>query len=308
MRGKYKIESLFKKGSPHSLADMLGKNGYTNIFVTDTYMIYGDSRPNTKLTSGFHFFNRSAFDVPDPLQYCLTDSDVTDLIIKNLDKYKEGKFFLWAHYMSPHLSYENHPEVKVWGDTLLDRYDSEVSYVDHHIGRLISYLVENDLFSNTILIITADHGDELWERGSYMHGQTLFNEQVWVPLIIKVPEMPSVVIAENVSSVDLAPTLNDLIKMDFDQNTQFSGKNLLPLMLGVKDYFTNRAIFARSVPPSNLRAIIKGHYKLIYDTDSFIFSLYNMKEDPKELKNLIEERPKIFRSMKTELLSWAEKY
>lgn len=315
MRGKYKATYLLKSDTTSSLSEMLKRNRYTNYFVTWSHIIFRGLKPNSYLTKGFTFFN--GLEVSDrsyeqlssseinSMRGNINDSDITDMIIKNIGAHKKGKFFIWAHYMSPHWDYKNHPEGKIWGETdKSDLYDSEVYYADHHIGRLISYLEEKGYFSNTIMIITADHGEGLRDHGAgYHHGQTLFEEQIKVPLIIKIPGIPPTVIEENVTQLDIVPTLLNLIKGEFNSDNRYSGKNLLPLILGKKDCFTNRTILTSAKKTSRKRAIIKKNHKLIYDQTNFTYGLYNLEKDPLEMKNLIDDEPDRFSSMKKELLS-----
>ena len=69
-------------------------------------------------------------------------------------------------------------------------YDSEISFTDEYIGKLLDKLKELRLYDNTLIIFTADHGEGFLERGDYWigHTKTLYQELIHVPLIIKLPE------------------------------------------------------------------------------------------------------------------------
>ena len=93
-------------------------------------------------------------------------------------------------------------------------YDTSISYVDHLIGRLFSYLVEEE--PNTLLIVTSDHGEEFFEHGGFEHVYTLYNEQLRVPLLAWGPGIPTGNQIFPTSAVDVVPTLIDMLDLSPD--------------------------------------------------------------------------------------------
>jgi len=97
---------------------------------------------------------------------------------------------------------------------VLQLYLGGLKYTDEYIGRLIELLKKLDLYDNTLIIVTADHGEEFWEHGSVIHGHTLYNELIRVPLFIKPPvsldqKRPftrGLTIREGVSTLCILPT------------------------------------------------------------------------------------------------------
>jgi len=170
---------------------------------------------------------------------------------------QEEKFFLWIHYMDGHFPYMPLPEYlsqlrvppvsprKMIGlehkrrdkpshlspsdvDRLIDLYDAGIMSIDISIGRLLDS-VDSHL-ANTVVVITADHGEEFGEHGRFGH-HTIYDELVHVPLIIAGPGFSSgTVVRPQVSHLDLAPTLADLIGIGRVPN--FQGKSLLPDIMG----------------------------------------------------------------------------
>lgn len=110
-------------------------------------------------------------------------------------------------------------------DLDFEYYDDAVAYADHEFGRLLDALREASLLDSTIVVLTADHGESLGEDGRYLHGVSLHEEQVHVPLIVSVPwARVSRVVEEAVSLSDLAPTLLELVGAEIP--AQFRGRPL----------------------------------------------------------------------------------
>lgn len=149
---------------------------------------------------------------------------VTDTLIEWLDSpaAKAGPFFLFAHYMDPHDPYFVHPyngegyarvanpnPPKGVAEKYLALYDGEIAYLDTQLARLFAELKRRGLYDNTLIVLTADHGEEFHEHGGWWHGTTLYDEQIHVPLIVKPPRggAAGVVIEELATSLDIAPTV-----------------------------------------------------------------------------------------------------
>ena len=136
-----------------------------------------------------------------------------------LDRVSDGRFFSYVHFLEPHFPYDQpEPFVTLFGpDAPLTReerrhtrwitavnqrrrpftaeegahlvrlYDGNLAYVDREIGRLRRRLEDRGLLERVVLVITADHGDELFERGVIGHGVTVNEEVLRIPLIIRFP-------------------------------------------------------------------------------------------------------------------------
>ncbi len=148
---------------------------------------------------------------------------VTDRGLSWVAEYGEGSpFFMFLHYMDPHDPYFTHP----WNGEALARvanpnpdpkeadryraaYDGEIVYLDGQLGRLLDGLKARGIYDKTMIVLTADHGEEFCEHGGWWHGQTLYDEQLGVPLLVKAPRAGAAGIVSNamVGSVDIAPTI-----------------------------------------------------------------------------------------------------
>jgi arylsulfatase len=149
---------------------------------------------------------------------------------------KERPFFLWVHYLDPHgplvppaeyiplndpyrddalaILEDNPGDMSSYSIDLKEGvrtlYAAEVRYVDEAVGEIWSTLEETGLKDNTILIVTSDHGEELYERGKYNHGHTMYPELTRIPLVVYSPEpLAPDRVEKPVSLIDLAPTILD---------------------------------------------------------------------------------------------------
>lgn len=210
------------------------------------------------------------------------------------------QFFAWAHFGDPHDVYVKHPEAPDFGNKTRDKYDSEVWYTDQHIGKLLDWARTQPWWSRTALIITGDHGEAFGEHGQYRHAFEIWENLVRVPLVFYVPGAKPQRISERRSHIDLAPTVMDLLGQP--PLPQFMGKTLLPEILGKEPPANREPIALELTEDSNnpqRRAIISGNYKLTVRGRGAAYFLYDLANDPGELKNVAAEQPEKLAEMKT---------
>ena len=190
--------------------------------------------------------------------------------------------FLWVHYADPHYPYT--PATTPFGDDDIDRYDAEIAEMDAELGRLLAALATRD---NTIVVVTADHGEAFGERGYSFHGQTLLQDQIHVPLLIAGPGIPARRVVEPVSLTSVAPTLLDLAHIPLP--APMSDVSLATSVLdGVQP--AGRAIAeltrGRVGISRNALALVDGSSKIIWDIDDDSYSRYDLAHDPEERHDL----------------------
>ena len=166
-------------------------------------------------------------------------------------------------------------------------YDSEIAYADDQIGRLLQTLKDKNLFDNSLIIITADHGENMTDHTKYFrHGGNLFNAALSVPLLIKLPNQTrSRTISSNVMNCDVMPTALDYVGLTVSKDC----KSLLPMMNNDANY-DNRPILSYRVDSDNgekMVSVIDNGYKLIRGEDTSM--LFNLLEDPAEQSNIISQ-------------------
>ena len=112
-------------------------------------------------------------------------------------------------------------------------YDSTVSYNDKHLGRVLEALTKTGVRDKTMIVITADHGEELWEYGKIGHGASLRHELVAVPLVIHYPPLfgAGVKVTEGVDVGSIFPTIMDALAAKIPEKVQM--ESLLPLAQGL---------------------------------------------------------------------------
>jgi arylsulfatase A-like enzyme len=244
-------------------------------------------------------------------------------------------FFLWLHYMDAHIPYMPPREyvkqfskkpmsrrkiVELWRksrwspeklspaelETIIELYDACVRHADDSIGWLLSAI--GSRLKNTIIIVSADHGDEFREHGKMSH-LTLYDGIVHVPLVIAGPGIePDSSVSKQVELMDLAPTLVDLVGLD--KPATFNGQTLLPLMRG-KNVADKGVVSVASSIGTLGQPDIWLHLMFSYRTPGWKYirvetaapphslvseEIYNLEDDPKENRNLnAHETPEVLR-------------
>jgi len=179
------------------------------------------------------------------------------------------------------------------------RYDEFVRYCDYQFRNFILELEKRNVLDNTIIILTADHG-ESFDHNYLLHGgYHLYQEIVNIPLIIKLPENKGGRIINDVTEqIDITATLADLA--DIPVPAWMEGESLIPLMNG--EISTSGPAFSMSFErnPGRGNKIEKGavavteeQYKLIHYLERDESLLFNLDNDPEERDNLIDEELEI---------------
>jgi arylsulfatase A-like enzyme len=159
-------------------------------------------------------------------------------------------------------------------------YDSNVSYQDDLVGQLIEKLKTWGIYDQTMIIITADHGDEQWEDGRVGHGGSERETLLHVPLLIHYPPLfPAGKVTEGTEGIDIVPTLADALGVATDPEWQ--GASLIPLANGVGGY----PLMSFSSQYENSHAGRIGHWKLKL-SGTGTPHLYNLAKDPDERDDL----------------------
>jgi len=223
----------------------------------------------------------------------------------------EGKYFLYIHYNDPHRPYRiSLEEGEKSGRRLADMkatYDKEIAHVDRCIKELYD---EFGWSQNTLLIVTADHGEEMNEKHRYGHGKSLFNTVIHVPLLFYYPQgqiFSGKRLTANVSTMDILPTLISFL--DFPRMKGLSGKDLVPEVKGSAKSSSDRFIFSHLHVKSGSRddnlqkACLYREHKYIYRSpDKHWF--YNLKEDPGERRNRFSDGRDTARMLAASLLAY----
>jgi len=221
---------------------------------------------------------------------------VTASAIRWLEKSQEKKFFLFLNYFDPHGPYMP-PEgfataflpkgAKLRSrnrtpDEINALYDAEILYMDHYIGLLLQKLKDSNLYDNTLIVVTADHGELLGEHGQFGHGHYLYQEELHVPLLIKYPRSEAAhgQIYLRIQLTDIMPMLCKRLGLTIPSDIQGSVPpnithpivaETYPLPFATKD--------------GEWQAIFEEDFKFIWNSKSQ-HMLFNLKDDPAENINI----------------------
>lgn len=167
--------------------------------------------------------------------------------------------------------------------------------IDENLGRLMDYLEKNGLIKNTLIIYMGDNGFHFGEQG-LIDKRTAYEASMRVPMLVYAPGFiqPGTIIKEVVANIDIAPTI--LEAAGLKAPGYMDGKSIFPLLKGNKIKWRDALLYEyyweRNFPQTPTMHAIRGdrykyiHYLGIWDTDE----LYDLKEDPFEMKNLIRSK------------------
>jgi arylsulfatase A-like enzyme len=168
------------------------------------------------------------------------------------------------------------------------QYDGKIRYFDSELRILFKNIESFGMLKDSIIIFTADHGEEFFEHVKLLHGYTLYQEQLRVPLIIMGKNIPIRKISQPVSLIDLLPTLLNL--SGIKEKIQFQGRNILIKQKSMNFYPLYAEASLNAVFTIKYKSVIKNGWKYIYDVLDNSEELYNLGEDPEEKINLVSKK------------------
>jgi arylsulfatase A-like enzyme len=211
------------------------------------------------------------------------------------------------------------------------QYDAEVAYTDVCIARVLNHLEELGLSDETLLIVGADHGEELDDHGCWFDHHGLYDTNVRVPLLMRLPgRLPAGAVVEPmVSLLDLAPTVLDLLGLsEIAIQERLIGRSLLPLIAFAATQAppTPAGASDSRLPTAGSRGTWDGiyltectwmrkrgwrtpHLKLIRAEEADIYGkppveLYDLISDPGETTNLADQQPDVVAALTAEMDEW----
>lgn len=200
-----------------------------------------------------------------------------------------------------------------WKRKIITFYDRSIAYTDHFVGRLWDKLEELGLRDRTIIMITSDHGNGLYQHHDYWsHGKYLYDEQIRIPLLLLLPgEEKCRKISRIVETIDIFPTILDLLGIEIP--SQIDGSSTVPL-LERKDYHKPNRAYAMRKPDDNSGNLLPRQFCLRMPEDKLISTIggeqefYDLKNDPFEKMNIYSRLEKEKGKFISELTSEGEKW
>jgi arylsulfatase A-like enzyme len=200
-------------------------------------------------------------------------------------------FFLWLHFSQPHYPYRKNPR-RDFGNKPVDLYDGEVAAADADVGAVLRQLDDLHLRESTLVIITADHGEEFGEHGGTRHTRKLYRELLHVPLIVYVPGGESRRVREPVELVDIVPTVCEALGIELPPGTT-DGQSLLTS----RRQRAQRGAYSEDVEVVTSevvqRALFDGRFRLIDDQRRDRLELYDTRSDRREQLDVSAGHPDV---------------
>lgn len=213
---------------------------------------------------------------------------------------EQARVFTWVHLFGPHEPYELHPKHD-FGARDLDRYDSEIRAADDTVGALIALARARD--PRTVVILTADHGEEFGEHGGRYHGTSVYEEQVRVPLIVSAPGAVDVgVVTQPVQTVDVLPTL--LSGLRIPSRPRVRGRDLGPFLLPSGAQAPAGEGFAYSETDDHT-LLAERDQRLVCARKIGACKLFDLQRDPTQQTDISNLEPARFLELKTRLRTFS---
>jgi arylsulfatase A-like enzyme len=317
-----------------SIAEVMKDRGYKTFF-------FSGGNPSIGSKCGF----RQGFDVfsdPEPGEDAVT---LGERLMSLGRTFRAGRAFVYLHYMDVHLPYNVNRHNRLFGElprrevgvpgelhlktlrqltaasklteddqeALISLYDGQIRFVDESIGRIVGFLASEGVLDNTLIVITSDHGEELWDHAGFEHGHTLYQELIHVPLILAGWGIGCADVETRVGLVDILPTACEAAGIGSGRGGMH-GRSLLEGLTDA-DKRSDSPTFAMStLYGAEKVCLVRDGWKIIWNRyDRRLgtqligreagseFELYHLGDDPGEVVNLAADNGEALADLKKHL-------
>ncbi len=302
-----------------TIAQMLQARGYATGAAIANSVIYG---AESSFDRGFDYFAGLHGEGDRPSKLVGADV-VVDAALSWLDARRGLPTFLYVHTMDPHVpyappapfdrKYEPHPTADhpaqdprtdykepLDRERMIAQYDGDVAFGDQEFGRFLRALEERGLYERSVLVFMADHGEEFLDHGKWLHGRSVFDELVRIPLLVKLPGVRGGGrVAEQVQAVDILPTLLESQRLPVPAAPVIAGRPLQRVLEGKADKrpaiseISHRGFVAHGVRTEADKYI----HRFEPETDELFFDLV---KDPSERTSRLDANPERVRFLKAQ--------
>ena len=285
-----------------TLAEVFRRHGYATAAFVSSFVL----NSMWGLQRGFDFYD-DTINQEGPAEHPRLErraSETVDRTLRWIEDHRSRPFFLWLHLYDPHAPYDPPEPFKT--RFRAHPYDGEIAYADEQVGRLLSFLETQSLYSSSLIVLASDHGEGLGEHGEQQHGLFIYNSTVHVPLILKPPAGFKLVrrsINQVVSTVDIAPTLTQACGFPSPDSASFQGRSLLPLLASTSPSAPGVG-YSESLYP---RTSFGWHSLRGTETEQYHYieapreELYDLQQDPEETHNIAGEKPTLVATLRENL-------
>ena len=288
-----------------TMAEIFRAAGYRTAALATNFNVY----PYFGFGQGFDDFFEYDNVEPDGRHYLPGDKLNRD-VFAYLDTRPPAPLFLYVHAMDPHNPYGppepfysqfsgsgpvTDPHGVGWNEAgpLRDLYDGEIAFTDHNFGQLLDKLKSLGLYEDSLIIFLSDHGEEFREHGGLFHGYSLYEEQVHVPLIVKLPRGAHAGrrVAAPVRLLDVLPTLCAMLGLE--GGPHMDGASFLTLLQQGADPAWAPVLYAEEHHDGMvMRSLRTGNFKVVDTLEpDLYFEMYDLEADPGETRDIAGLRP-----------------
>ena len=301
------------------LAEQLRDHGFrTAAFINNPWL-----KPNLGIDRGFDLFDKGR-------KKGRLAEGVVERAVNWLNENHQEKHFVVVHIMDPHVAYfapepargrftetvpgdntfpvgrmrsirrriESLPEDRK--EFIKAAYDEEILYVDIHLETFFRALEDLGLWGRSLVLLTSDHGEELFDHGGFEHGHSLYQELLHVPLIVWGPGIAGARIGDAVSLVDIAPTVRDAVGLEREAIS--AGVSLWPTLTSRSRPPRERSLFAEGTLYGQGRvAVVRWPYKLEIEEATGQRRLFDLSADPREINDLAADEPELMERLSREV-------
>jgi choline-sulfatase len=302
--GHTKLFAGLRPGAP-ALAAILGEHGYaTGAVVNNPFL-----GPRFGVARGFQDYDHAA---GNDVEMRRADA-VVSRALEWIAAQGERPFFLMVHLFDPHMNYDAPPpfrgkfsatssgaggrvDLPVRDTETIRRYaarltaserefiaaayDEEVAFVDQEVGRLLAALDRQGVLERALVVLTADHGEELFDHGGFGHGHAMYDEVLRVPLIVWGRGVRPGRIAAPVSVIDIAPTVLDALGIAVPPT--MDGGSLWPAIARGASVPSHTLYAECTGLEPERKTVIRWPHKLIVHHDGTSPQLFDLAADPDE--------------------------
>ncbi len=277
-----------------------------------------DEKVHPNWVQGFDEFDNTDAVAIGPSNHDIAAPRIVPRVVAKLGELATGKtrFAMFVHLFEPHSTYMEHdgfPITEHGSAGLMQKYDYEIAFEDAWIGKIFDALDADGLAADTMVVLVSDHGEafgvhHIAGQEMFFHGQTLYDELIHVPVMIRMPGAAPRQIDQVVQVMDVAPTIVSVLGQAPPK--AWKGRSLAPLLRG------------EAVPPAPAFAELlrapewdhegksmisaDGAWHLFYRQSDRKYELYDMAKDPEERHDLWEEKPDVGAAMKKQLADWID--
>jgi len=313
LSGRRPSSMQWKGGYPEAveselmLPELLHQHGYDTTLAINRYLV--------RHLKGLQRDFQHVLSVPEGSDWKSGEYIISNVVSAVEDAKRAGHpFFIVAHFDDVH-----HPYRAYLGRSVPDfpssqpnisAYDRCIANLDNMLRFLTSYLQQVGAWDDTILILTADHGEEFGEHGGEIHSVTCYVESVHVPLIVRIPGFKPKRISKRVALTDLVPTLVEALSLPPDR-LAIDGQSLFIPALAPERVPADRPIFCSVFQLMSgrknffTRSVRTDKHVLVYEALSEHVELYDAVTDPRESQDVAPSNPETVEELRELLRSSA---